>query len=536
LERSATAPDKGAEKIMKKSRVGMRIGAGVGILFLGVLMGLVLAASLGQTGKLHALLGIGESEKSQARPEPVPAAVSSKEAASGAAQVCLPDFGALAEAVDPAVVNISTTETVKGRTSWRGFGFGGPGGPGREFGPGQEDPFQEFFDRFFGGINPYGDLKRQSLGSGFIIESDGYILTNHHVVKDADEIRVIFRDESETQARVVGKDPKTDIALIKVDVGKPLPTVKLGDSDKLKEGEWVLAIGNPFGLKYTLTAGIVSAKGREIGAGPYDDFIQTDASINPGNSGGPLLNMKGEVVGINTAIVAGGAGIGFAIPINLVRDVLPQIRSKGYVSRGWLGVMIQKITPELAKSLGLDKPVGALVSEITQGGPAEGSGLERGDVIVEFQGQKVERFNDLPRMVAAVPPGTTVELKVLRKGKEKTIKTKLGELPEESAEEAQGEQGQGEDLGLELQEITPGMAKGHGLPSEKGLIVTGVDPRGPAAQAGIRRGDIILEVNQKEVKTLAEFRKIVGETKKGEMMLFLVKRQEGALYLALEKP
>lgn len=521
---------------MKKTRVGTRIGAGAGILFLGVLMGLVLAASFGQTGKLHALLGIGEGEKSQTKQESGQASAPSKDV-FGPGQVCLPDFGALAEAVDPAVVNISTTETVKGRTSWRGFGFGGPGGgQGREFGPGQEDPFQEFFDRFFGGINPYGDLKRQSLGSGFIIESEGYILTNHHVVKDADEIRVIFRDESETEAKVVGKDPKTDIALIKVNVGKPLPTVKLGDSDKLKEGEWVLAIGNPFGLKYTLTAGIVSAKGREIGAGPYDDFIQTDASINPGNSGGPLLNMKGEVIGINTAIVAGGAGIGFAIPINLARDILPQLRSKGYVSRGWLGVMIQKITPELAKSLGLDKPVGALVSEVTQGGPAEGSGIERGDVIVEFQGQKVERFNDLPRMVAAVPPGTTVELKVLRKGKEKTIKTKLGELPEESAEEAQTEQGQGEDLGLELQEITPGMARGHGLPSEKGLLVTGVDPRGPAAQAGIRRGDIILEVNQKEVKSLAEFRKIVGETKKGEMMLFLVKRQEGALYLALEKP
>jgi len=517
---------------MKNASGNRRIGRSIAILLVGLFMGLILAAQFDGTQKLEALLGIGESEKTPAGTPEVQTGQSSQPAeSSGRDLVCLPDFGKLAEDVDPAVVNISTTETVKGRTSMRGFG--NPEGPGRQFGPGQEDPFGEFFDRFFGGNNPYGDMKRQSLGSGFIIESDGYILTNNHVVKDADSITVIFRDESETQAKVVGKDPKTDIALIKVDVGKPLPTVKLGDSDVLREGEWVLAIGNPFGLKYTLTAGIVSAKGREIGAGPYDDFIQTDASINPGNSGGPLLNMKGEVVGINSAIVAGGAGIGFAIPINLVRDILPQIRSKGYVSRGWLGVMIQRITPELAKSFGLDKAMGALVSDVTQGGPADGSGLERGDVIIGFQGQKVGRFNDLPRMVASVPPGTSVELKVLRKGKEKTVRTKLGELPEEEAALPVGETG--EDLGLELQEITPNMARSHGLPFDRGLIVTGIDPQGVASQAGIRSGDIIVEANQKEVATVAEFKKMVDETKKGEMMLFLVRRQEGTLYIAVQK-
>ncbi|MEW6442969.1 MAG: DegQ family serine endoprotease [bacterium] len=504
------------------------------ILIVGLLAGLILSAQLDGTQKLEALLGIGEEEKPAVKPPNAQVPQAGPEAAQTDGEtVCLPDFGKLAEKIDPAVVNISTTETVKGRTLGRGFG--GREGPPRGFGPEQpQDPFEEFFERFFGGINPYGDMKRQSLGSGFIIESGGYILTNHHVVKDADSITVIFRDETETQAKVVGKDPKTDIALIKVDVDRALPVAKLGNSDTLKEGDWVLAIGNPFGLKYTLTAGIVSAKGREIGAGPYDDFIQTDASINPGNSGGPLMNLKGEVVGINTAIVAGGAGIGFAIPINVAQDILPQLREKGRVSRGWLGVMIQRITPELAKSFGLAKPVGALVSEVTQGGPAEDAGLERGDVIIELEGQKVERFNDLPKMVAAVPPGTTVELKVLRKGKEKTVRTKLGELPEEG-EAPEPAQGGGENLGLELQEVTPNIARSLGLSSDKGLVVTGVDPESAAAQSGIRRGDIILEVNQKEVATLAEFQKQVQETKPGQMMLFLVKRQEGSLYVAVEK-
>jgi serine protease Do len=358
-------------------------------------------------------------------------------------------------------------------------------------------------------------------------------VTNHHVVKDAETITVIFYDESEAEAKVIGKDPKTDLALIKVEVDRKLPEAQLGDSDALRMGDWVLAIGNPFGLKYTLTAGIVSAKGREIGAGPYDDFIQTDASINPGNSGGPLINMKGEVVGINSAIIAGGTGIGFAIPINIAKELIPQLKSTGRVSRGWLGVYIQRVTPDLAETFGLDKAKGALVSEVTKGGPADGSGLEHGDVIVEFNGNPVGEFGDLPRMVAATPPGEKITLKVLRKGKEKTIKVKLGELPDEEATVA--EAASGEELGLQLQEVTPDLARTHELASDKGLIITDLDPAGVAAEAGLRRGDIILEINQSPVYTISEFQKKVGEAKKGDMMLFLIKRREGSLYIAVGK-
>jgi serine protease Do len=507
------------------------MGRVVLFLLLGVVLGLVLSTRIDVSGRLDAIFGRcdhpGASSVAMAQnPE-----AESNPSEGAAERICLPNFTTLAEKFDPTVVNISTTQVVKGEQLGQGFGFRPPG-QGMPFGPQQRDPFEEFFDRFFRG-GPFGDMKRRSLGSGLVIDKDGYIVTNHHVVKDADTITVIFYDETEAEAKVIGKDPKTDLALIKVDVNRELPEAKLGDSDTLRMGDWVLAIGNPFGLKYTLTAGIVSAKGREIGAGPYDDFIQTDASINPGNSGGPLINMKGEVVGINTAIIAGGTGIGFAIPINVARDLLPQLREKGRVSRGWLGVYIQRVTPELAQTFGLDRAKGALVSEVTRGGPAEGSGLEHGDIIVEFNGRPVDQFNDLPRMVAAAPPGEKVTLTVLRKGKEKTIKVKLGELPEEEAAVAQGESGQ--ELGLQLQEITPELARTHELASDKGLIVTDLDPGGVAAEAGIRRGDIILEINQSPAYTISEFQKKVREAKPGEMMLFLIKRTEGSLYIAVEK-
>jgi len=498
------------------------------LILIGVVMGLILAAQTDVTERLGAIFGSGEEEAAK---EQTPAVQGSSNS-GGTEQICLPDFTLLAEKLDPAVVNISTTQVIKGSGMGRGFGFRHPGPGGPRLGPQQPDPFEEFFDRFFRG-GPQGDMKRRSLGSGLVIGEEGLIITNHHVVKDAETITVIFYDESEAEAKVIGKDPKTDLALIKVDVARKLPTAKLGDSDKLRMGDWVLAIGNPFGLKYTLTAGIVSAKGREIGAGPYDDFIQTDASINPGNSGGPLINMKGEVIGINSAIIAGGTGIGFAIPINIAKDLLPQLKEKGRVSRGWLGVYIQRVTPELAKSFGLDKPKGALVSEVTEGGPAAGTGLEHGDIITEFNGKPVDRFNDLPRLVAATPPGEKITLKVLRKGKEKTFKVKLGELPDEGATVAEGESG--EELGLQLQKITPELARTHELASDKGLIVTDLDPAGVAADAGIRRGDIIMEINQSPVYTISEFQKKVGATKTGEMMLFLLKRRDGSLYIAVEK-
>ena len=298
---------------------------------------------------------------------------------------------------------------------------------------GERDPFEEFFERFFGGENPQREFRRRSLGSGFIINREGYIVTNNHVVENASDIKVSLSDKEEHDAKVIGRDPKTDVALIKIEAKKDLPAVALGDSSKLRVGEWVIAIGNPFGLGHTVTTGIVSAKGRIIGAGPYDDFIQTDASINPGNSGGPLFNMNGEVVGINTAIIASGQGIGFATPINVAKDLLVQLREKGRVVRGWLGVQVQRVTPELAKSFGLDRERGALVADVMADTPAAKAGIERGDIIVEFNGRKIEEMNDLPRVVAATPPDADVPMKLLRKGQEKVVQVKVAELKEERA-------------------------------------------------------------------------------------------------------
>jgi serine protease Do len=303
--------------------------------------------------------------------------------------------------VKPSVVNISTTTLVKGPDLYDRF-FG------------QANPFRDFFgedfyERFFGDM-PQREFKQRSLGSGFIIDRDGYILTNNHVVEKAQSIKVRLSDEKEYDAKVVGRDPKTDIALIKINTRQNLPVAPLGDSDSLEVGDWLIAIGNPFGLEHTVTAGIVSAKGRVIGAGPYDDFIQTDASINPGNSGGPLFNLNGEVVGINTAIVSGGQGIGFAIPINVAKELLPQLKTKGRVVRGWLGVMIQKVTPEIAKGFGLKESEGALVSDVMEGSPAEKAGIKRGDVIVSYNGKRIKEMDQLPKLVGTTEVGKKVKV------------------------------------------------------------------------------------------------------------------------------
>ncbi len=328
-------------------------------------------------------------------------------------------FADLVEKVKPAVVNISTETTVRI-----------PGNPFRHFfGPDEEGPFGDFFKRFFGDI-PDRELKQQSLGSGFIIDKDGYIITNNHVVEGADEIKVKLADKREFKARVVGRDPKTDLALIKISsIFKDLPTLPLGDSDKIRVGDWVLAIGNPFGLEHTVTQGIISATGRVIGSGPYDNFLQTDAPINPGNSGGPLINLKGEVIGINTAIIASGQGIGFAIPSNMAKTVITQLKEKGKVTRGWIGVSIQSMTPELAQSFGLKDTRGALVADIVPGGPADKAGLKRGDIIISFDGKEINEMSELPRIVAETPIGKTVNLKIIRNGKEKVLKITIAPLP-----------------------------------------------------------------------------------------------------------
>ncbi|HXG19885.1 MAG TPA: DegQ family serine endoprotease [Methylomirabilota bacterium] len=444
----------------------------------------------------------------------------------------LPSLSETAKKASPAVVNISTTQKVERRRSPRM-------GPGPMPGPnpfGGEDPFEEFFRRFFPDRPPPGPSR--SLGSGFIISEDGYIITNNHVVGDADKITVRLSDKEEYEAKVVGSDEKTDIALIKINVKHSLPTVPLGKSSDLQVGDWVIAIGNPFGLEQTVTAGIVSAKGRVIGAGPYDDFIQTDASINPGNSGGPLLNLKGEVVGINSAIFSqggGNIGIGFAIPIDLAKTIVAQLKEKGKVTRGWLGVAIQSVTPELAKSFGLKEPSGALVAEVTKDGPAEKAGIERGDIIIAFNGMTIKDSHELPALVARTPVGEKAEVTVLRSGREKTITVKLGELTDQQAKASSTEES-GESWGMTVSNLTPEVARRFQLErNQKGVIVSDVDPGSPAELAGIQVGDIIEEVNRQPVESVDDFNKAMADAKDKETLLLLARRGNATSFFALRK-
>ena len=433
------------------------------------------------------------------------------------ATVVLPDFTKIAKEANEYVVNIYTTQVIERRVM------------------GPEDMFRFFFgDRFrppFPGIPR--KFKRRSLGSGFIIDPHGYILTNNHVVKGATEIKVKLHDGSTYNAKLVGADPKTDIALIKIDPkGKKLVAAQLGDSDRVEIGQWVLAVGNPFGLSYTVTAGIISAKGRVIGEGPYDNFLQTDASINPGNSGGPLINaMTGKVIGINTAIVAQAQGIGFAIPINMAKEILPQLKTRGRVIRGWLGVYIQAMTPELAKSFGLKKAEGAVITQVIKDSPADKAGLKEGDIIMEYRGKKIKSLRELPRMVAATPPGTVVTLKVLRNGRLKTLKVKIGTMPQEEASLAEpgGEQLK---LGLKVAPIPPEVSQKTGITG--GVYVTQVEPGTPAYDAGIQPGDIILRVNRKRIRSLADFREAMARIKPGEVVAFLIRRGNSSFYVAIQ--
>ncbi|MFQ5894025.1 MAG: Do family serine endopeptidase, partial [Nitrospinota bacterium] len=363
--------------------------------------------------------------------------------AAAAAEFSPKTFITVAKAKRPAVVNISTTQVLK-RSIRR---------PRRRLPGGEQDPWREFFERFLEDIPE--ERTRHSLGSGIIYDKEGYIITNNHVVERASEIKVKLHDGDEYDAKVIGTDPKTDLALIKIEADQALPTLTLGDSDALQVGEWVVAIGNPFGLEHTVTVGVVSAMGRVIGTGPYDDFIQTDASINPGNSGGPLLNTDGEVVGINTAIVAAGQGIGFAIPSNITRQVIEDLRTKGSVVRGWLGVVVQRMSPELAESFGLEEHTGALVAEVIDESPAEKAGIKRGDIITKFNDTEIKTMDVLPRNVAATQPGTKASVTLLRNGKKKTVTVTIGTLEEEKIARAHFTE---EELGLTVQEITRELA------------------------------------------------------------------------------
>ncbi len=459
----------------------------------------------------------------------------------------LPNFADLAEALRPAVVNISTTSQAESPHMQmpgpgpRQFGPGGPGqgGPGQG-GPGQGDPFHEFwepFERYFGPMPR--QQKQRSLGSGFILSHDGLILTNNHVVENAEEIVVQTADDKEYKAKVVGRDSKTDLAVIKIDADKSddLKPVVLGNSDELRVGDWIFAVGNPFGLSNTVTAGIVSAKSRFIGQGSYDDFIQTDAAINPGNSGGPLVNLKGEVVGINSAIFSrsgGNIGIGFAIPINLAKELLPQLQEKGRVTRGWLGVYIQRVTPEIAESLKLDKSRGALVADVMADTPAAEAGIEVGDVIVEFDGHAVKESTDLPLIVARTPIGKAADVKIIRNGKTQTVSVTIGELKDEEVQVAKGSSA---ELGMAVQNLTPEIAESLGVDAKtKGVVVASVEPGSPADEAGLQRGDVVLEVNRQSVENEGAYGRAIKKIEKGKSVLLLVRRGDNTIFMALKSP
>jgi serine protease Do len=398
-----------------------------------------------------------------------------------------------------------------------------------------EDTHSRTFFGPRGDDNPSRDFRQRSLGSGFIIDKDGYIVTNNHVIEDADEIKVRLSNDKEFDAEIVGRDEKTDLALIRIAPSAGLKPLKMGDSDDQKVGSWVVAIGSPFGLEQTVTAGIVSAKGRAIGAGPYDDFIQTDASINPGNSGGPLINMQGEVIGINTAIVASGQGIGFAIPVNLAKGILQQLKDKGAVTRGWLGVGIQNLTPELKDYYGIDRGKGVLVTEVYEGQPAEKGGIEVGDVIIAVNGESVDTSRDLSSTIAGLPVGDKASIRLLRDNREKTVHVTLGKRSE-GERLALGKSGDVDnDLGLKLSELNTDMAARLGLENDaEGLLVAGVRSDSKAAEAGLRTGDLIVEMNREPINSLGDYNKQLSRMKKGDTVRFLIKRmREGFVVVKL---
>jgi serine protease Do len=431
-------------------------------------------------------------------------------------------FAELAEKASPAVVNIRTSKTVKRGKSQMPRGF-------EEF---FGNPFEEFQGP--GG----GEYKVPSLGSGFVISPDGYIVTNNHVIEGVDEIIVAFENNEELPAEIIGRDPKTDIALIKVEPKKPLTALPLGDSKSIRPGDWVVAIGNPYGLAHTVTAGIVSAKHRIIGQGSYDDFIQTDAAINPGNSGGPLIGLDGQVIGINTAINPRANTIGFAVPINMAKNILPQLKANGSVTRGWLGVVIQGINDELAEQFDLPDKKGALVSKVEPDGPADSAGIKRGDVIVEFNGQPIEEMAELPRVVAETKVGDKVKVTILRDGDRETIDVEVGRFPDDPqvahAETDEPGEVTAEEFGLRVQDLTQELAEQLGVDETQGAVVTRVARGSPAAEAGLRRGDVILEVDRRPITNVADLEERLAAIDKGALLL--IRRGDNTLFMAMKRP
>lgn len=423
-------------------------------------------------------------------------------------------FADLADKLLPSVVNISSTQVVQEDR--------GPQAP--QLAPGS--PFRDFFNR-----NQGAPRRATSLGSGFIISSDGLVVTNNHVIEGADEITVTLSDDTQHEATLVGRDPKTDLALLRIDADRKLPAVPWGDSTKARVGDWVVAIGNPFGLGGTVTAGIISARQRDIQQGPYDSFLQTDASINRGNSGGPMFNMKGEVIGVNTAIFSptgGSVGVGFSVPSSIVSRVIAQLQEYGQTRRGWLGVRIQTVTDEIAESIGLDSARGALVSSVTAAGPAEKGGIKAGDVVLEFDSKPVDSMRELPRVVAETDIGKSVPVEVWRDGRQQTVSIMIGQLDEEvpvlvSTEPVKPEEATIDDLGVSVTSITDEMRKQFSLPEDLlGVVITSVDPNSPAAEK-LRAGDVIVEVSQEEVSSPGQIVEKIREARAADRSSVLLK-------------
>lgn len=445
----------------------------------------------------------------------------------------LPDFTELVQKVSPSVVNISTTQKIKPRR------LPVPG-PGKEMPELPEDsPFNDFFRHYFGDENARPEEhKSQSLGSGFIIDANGYIITNYHVVRDASEIIVRLSDRRELKAKVIGGDQRSDVALLKIDATN-LPTLKLGNSETTKVGEWVMAIGSPFGFDHSVSVGVVSAIGRNLPSENYVPFIQTDVAINPGNSGGPLFNLDGEVIGINSQIYTrsgGFMGLSFAIPVNVAMDVVKQLKDKGKVSRGWLGILIQDVNRELAESFGLEKPMGAAVLKVIDDSPAEKAGFKVGDVVIEFDGKVIQSSSDLPLAVGSTPLGKKAKVKIIRDGKPANLTVKIAELPAEDKIAARTDEKTAESnrLGLVAEDLTPEQRQNEDL-KKGGVVVSKVD-NGPAYDAGVRRGDIILKINNQDVKNTAHFTEMVAALTKGKVVPILIQRRRSPMYLPLKVP
>ena len=478
---------------------------------------LAAAAAIAITGSIGAAAVTG-----------APAIVSAEAATiAPVPQQAAPGFADMVERVMPAVVNISTTRKAEA------------GGPidFPQMRPGS--PFEDMLRRFFEQQQRGPGAETHALGSGFVVDPAGYVVTNNHVIDGASEIVVVLKDGEQLPAKLVGRDEKTDLALLKVETDKPLPAVQFGDSDSARVGDWVVAVGNPFGLGGTVTAGILSARGRNLNSGPFDDFLQIDAPINPGNSGGPTFNAAGEVIGVNTAISSpngGSVGIGFAVPAELAKMVVGELRENGRVDRAWLGVSIQQVTPDLAKALDLDKPKGALVAGVGDDSPAAKAGLKDGDVIVAFDGQAVDASHDLPRIVAAAPTGKPVPLSVWRDGRAVELKATLAKTPDSQQAAAEQPGAHGEGLGLSLAAITPPLRRQLGIPDEvKGVLVSDVAPGSPAAETGIRQGDVIERVGRKQVASPHEAAEAIRAAKaeKRDQVLVLVNRGGEERFVAL---